>query len=101
MVAGWLSTLVSGAEPGSVAARRVCGRLVAGTDLTFEIERKVSVDLDHLHELPAFRSQLVQRPLRACLWAEAKHRVLPAPFGVQVATGPLCLEPSELLAVEL
>ena len=86
---------------GSVAVRRAGKRVLVGTDLTFEVEREVPVDLDHLDELPALRSELVQRPLGARLGAEAKHGVLPAPVGLQVAARALGLELRELLAFEL
>ena len=76
-------------------------RVVVGVDLTFEVEREVPVDLDHLDELPALRSELVQRPLGTRLRAEAKHRVLPAPLGLQVAARALGLELREFLALEL
>ena len=81
-------------EPASVSSASV-------VDLTFEVERQVPVDLDHLDELPALRSELVQRPLGARLRAEPKHRVLPAPLGGQVAACALGLELREFLALEL
>ena len=86
---------------GSVVVRRVRERVVVGTDLTFEIEREVPVDLDHLDELPTLCAELVQRSLGTCLRPESKHRVLPAPLGILVAARALGLELRELLALQL